>query len=54
MKAWLKDGRFETGLALAIVIVTLVIFWRFQDDAELQVSPPITAPVSGQTAVETH
>lgn len=54
MKAWIKDGRLETGLALTIVIVTLVIFWRFQGDAELQAPPPVTAQPSGQAGVETH
>jgi len=54
MKAWLQDGRFETFLALAIVIVTLVIFIRFQDDAELQAPPAVTANPSAEQSVETH
>lgn len=53
MKAWLQNGRFETCLALAIVIVTLVVFIRFQDDAELQAPPAVTSQPQVETGVET-
>ena len=54
MKAWLQNGRLETGLALIIVIVTLAIFVRFQDDAELQAQPVVTAKPTIEHGVETH